>query len=134
MTGIITTIAGNGTLGKSGDGGPATQASLYGPQAVDVDQDGNIYVSEAVNEYQNSKVRKINKETGLISSIAGNGSYGYSGDGGPATQAQLKSPFHYAFDVNNNVFLSETYSRRIRKIGYLQPPLPPQKRVRLIEF
>lgn len=125
-TGIITTIAGNGTLGNSGDGGPATQASLYGPQAVDVDPEGNIYISEAVNEYQNSKVRKINKVTGLISSIAGNGSYGYSGDGGPATQAQLKSPFHYAFDANNNIYLSETYSRRIRKIGYLQPPLPPK--------
>lgn len=123
-TGIITTIAGTGSLSNSGDGGPAVLANLYGPQVVDVDPEGNIYISEGVNTFYNSKARKINKETGIISSIAGNGQYGYSGDGGLATQAQLRSPFHYAFDQAGNVYLAEPH--RIRKISLIANPTPPQ--------
>ena len=88
-TGIITTIAGNGTGGYSGDGGIATNATLYHPFGVAVDSNGNIYIAD----HNNNRIRKVNSTTGIITTIAGNGTAGYSGDGGIATNAQLYYPY-----------------------------------------
>jgi sugar lactone lactonase YvrE len=79
--GIITTVAGNGGYGFSGDNGPATSAQLYDPYGVAVDSAGNLYIADTLN----GRIRKVSN--GVITTIAGNGTYGYSGDGGPATSA-----------------------------------------------
>ena len=92
-TGIITTVAGNGTVGYSGDGGPATSAQLNVPFGVAVDASGNLYIADAYNH----RIRKVSA-TGIITTVAGNGSGGYSGDGGPATSAQLDGPQGVAVD------------------------------------
>jgi gliding motility-associated-like protein len=120
-TGIISTIAGNGELGNAGDGGLAVNAQLYGPQTVEVDTVGNVYITEQVNEFINAKVRSVNHETGIISSIVGNGKLGHSGDGGPAEQAELSWGDHVAFDKQGNMYLADLYY--IRKITSY--PFPP---------
>lgn len=107
---IITTIAGNGSAGYSGDGGPATSAQIFRPISAKMDKFGNLYVAE---EYNNI-VRKISP-TGIISTVAGNGSQGYSGDGGPATDAQLDKPNDVLFDPDGNLYISET-SNKIRRV------------------
>lgn len=84
-TGIITTIAGTGTQGFSGDGGPATSAQLNAPVAVAVDAAGDVYILDGGND----RVRKLAASTGIITSVVGNGGGGYSGDGGPATDAEI---------------------------------------------
>ena len=81
--GTITTVAGNGEYGYSGDGGPATSASLYGPSGVAVDSAGNLYIADQGNNV----IRKVSG--GTITTVAGNGIEGFSGDGGPATSASL---------------------------------------------
>ena len=83
-TGAITTVAGNGTLGYTGDGGPATSAELNAPQGVAVDALGNIFIAD----YENNVVREVNASTGMITTVAGNGTLGSTGDGGPATSAE----------------------------------------------
>ncbi len=94
-TDIITTFAGTGTGGYSGDGGPATSATLYWPSTgIIQDSDGNIFYGE----YYNNCVRKITLSTGIISRIAGNGNPSYGGDGGQATAASLSGPFGVALD------------------------------------
>jgi hypothetical protein len=110
-TGIITTIAGNGTPGCSGDGGPASAAQLSIPAGLAIDAAGNIYV---VNGGCHS-VRKINT-SGIITTIAGSGVWGFSGDGGPATAAQLNNPLGITFDAIGNMFISDYLNCRIRKI------------------
>jgi len=111
-TGIIVTIAGNGAGGYSGDGGSATSAQLYYPYAVSVDASGNVYISDE----QNHRIRKVNPSTGFISSIAGTGTAGYSGDGGPATSAELNYPTGVSVDISSNVYILEWGNHRIRKI------------------
>jgi hypothetical protein len=106
----INTIAGNGTIGFSGDGGPATNAQLYVPQGLTVDASGNIYIVDN----SNSRVRKITL-SGIITTIAGNGTSGYAGDGGPATAAALETPYGIAVDGVGNIYISE--NTRIRKIN-----------------
>ena len=86
-TGTITTIAGTGELGFSGDGGPAVEAELYGPAGVAVDSAGNLYIADSGNQ----RIRKVDS-TGTITTIAGTGEFGFSGDGGPAVEAELRSP------------------------------------------
>src|SRR5262245_47185350 len=81
---IITTVAGNGQAGFAGDGGPASEASLNMPGSVAVDAEGNVYLAD----WQNERIRKINP-AGIISTVAGNGQRGFSGDGGPAIDASL---------------------------------------------
>ncbi len=116
-TGIITTVAGNGTSGYSGDGGPATSAELIGPQGIAVDASGNLYIADSfftVLPAQplpafNSAIRKVTAATGIITTVAGNGSPGYSGDGGPATSAQL-SPAGVAVDAAGNLYIADRYN------------------------
>jgi sugar lactone lactonase YvrE len=109
--GIISTIAGNGTPGYSGDGGLATEAQLYVPYGIVFDSNNNLYISEIGNNV----IRKIDAN-GIISTIAGNGIQGYFGDGGLATDAQLNGPFGITFDNNNNLYIGERYNNVIRKI------------------
>jgi sugar lactone lactonase YvrE len=111
--GVISTVAGNGnSLGNIGDGGPATNAQLWTPQAVALDSTGNIFVADASNH----RIRKVSTN-GLISTVAGVGSLGYSGDGGPATQAQLVGPSGIAVDVAGNLFISDSSNNRVRKVS-----------------
>jgi len=109
---IITTIAGNGVPAYTGNGGAATSASLDGPNGVAVDQTGNIYVSE----YWNHTIRKITP-SGIITTCAGNGSPGYSGDGGQATAAQLNYPVKIAVDRLGNIFIADRDNNRIREVS-----------------
>ena len=108
----ISTIAGNGTMGSTGDGGAATAATLSAPWGVASDAAGNIYVAdEAAN-----CIRKINS-TGIISTIAGTGVAGFSGDGGPATAAQLNNPYDVGVDAAGNIYIADYGNNRVRKIN-----------------
>ncbi len=109
--GIINTFAGNGTLGYSGDGGPATAAQLYSPTYLAVNRLGDVFIAESGNNC----IRKVNA-AGIISTFAGNGTLGFSGDGGPATAAQLNNPHGIALDVAGNLFISDMINYRIRKV------------------
>ena len=110
--GIITTIAGTGTNGYSGDGGPATAAKLNQPESVSIDNEGNLYISDRGN----SRIRKIDT-FGIISTFAGTGVSGYSGDGGPATAAQLTSCWDVACDINDNKYITDATKPRIRLVN-----------------
>ncbi|NCX94789.1 MAG: hypothetical protein EBX41_00005, partial [Chitinophagia bacterium] len=112
-SGVISTIAGNGSNGYSGDGGAATAASLYNPQGVAVDASGNVYIADA----HNHRIRKVNT-SGVITTIAGNGSYGYSGDGGAATAASLADPIGVAVDVSGNLYIADITNVCIRKVTF----------------
>ncbi len=111
-TGIITTVAGNGTFGFSGDGGPATSAQLNAPFGVALDSAGHLYIADSGNQ----RIRKVDAETGIITTVAGNGSFGFSGDGGPATSAQLKNPFGVAPDSAGHLYIADLGNQRIRKV------------------
>jgi hypothetical protein len=111
-TGVITTIAGNGTGGYSGDGGPATSAELSWPAGVTVDAASNVYFAD-----NGGAVRKISASTGIISTVAGTGVWGYSGDGGPATSAQLSYDISVAVDSAGNLYIADKYNMRIRKVS-----------------
>jgi uncharacterized protein (TIGR03437 family) len=110
-TGKISTIAGNGTVLYSGDGGAATSASFNTPYGVAVDSSGNIYISDLLNH----AVRKVNT-SGTISTIAGTGIFGFSGDGGPGTTAQLNRPFGLALDSAGNLFIADSNNYCVRKL------------------
>ena len=111
-TGTITTIAGNGQFGFSGDGGPATSAELNTNQGARFDKNGNLYVSDCGN----GAIRKIDIN-GIITTVAGNGTEGFSGDGGPATSAQLYCPSGAAVDSAGNLYIADELNNRIRKVG-----------------
>ena len=111
-TGRITTVAGTGEEGYSGDGGPATQARLNEPYEVRFDAAGNLYFVEM----QNAVIRKVDRATGTISTVAGTGTPGFSGDGGPATQAQFNQPHSIAFDAAGDLYVADIRNNRIRKI------------------
>ncbi|RAJ96008.1 putative secreted protein (Por secretion system target) [Larkinella arboricola] len=110
--GIITTVAGNGTYGSGGDGGPATSAGIGSPYGVAVDKQGNLFIADG----SNNRIRKVSP-TGIITTVAGNGTYGFSGDGGPATSAQLSSPSSVAVDAQGNLFIADASNYRIRKVA-----------------
>jgi hypothetical protein len=111
-TGVITTIAGNGTNGYSGDGGAATSAKLNNPSDVAIDSAGNIYIAD----YSNNRVRKVNT-SGVISTYAGTGGWGYAGDGGQATSAELANPSGLALDSSGNLYIADFENKRIRKVA-----------------
>ncbi len=111
-TGKISTVAGTGTQGYSGDGGPATSAELYYATGVAVDSAGNIYISDVVNE----RIRKVTAATGIINTVAGDGTGGFSGDGGLATSAELSAPWGVAVDTAGNIYISDVSNQRIRKV------------------
>ena len=111
-TGIITTIAGNGTAGYSGDGGPAISAQLNVPSALRFDSNGNLYIADT----SNSRIRKIDAATGVITTIAGTGTAGFSGDGGPATSAQIWQPLGMAIDSIGDIYIADSMTHRLRKI------------------
>ena len=99
--GVMTTIAGNGSVGYAGDGGPATEASLNWPHGACTDAQGHLYIADTLNY----RVRRVDAATGVISTVAGNGAQGYSGDGGPATEASL-APNAVAVDREGHLFIS----------------------------
>ena len=107
----ISTVAGNGTSGSSGDGGLATLAELDYPTGVAVDGAGNLFIADTFN----ARIRKVTP-AGAISTVAGNGTRGFSGDGGPATSAELRLPSGIAFDSAGNLFIADETNNRIRKV------------------
>lgn len=109
--GAVTTYAGNGNPAFSGDGGPAAQASINRVVALATDASGNLYAAEELS----NRVRKIDVN-GVIDTLAGNGSPGFSGDGGPAAQAQLSVPLGVCVDPAQNVYINDTGNKRIRKV------------------
>jgi uncharacterized protein (TIGR03437 family) len=106
--GLITTIAGNGTAGYSGDGGPATSAALNAPEGLAIDSAGNLFIADQINQ----RIRKVSN--GIITTVAGNGSAGYSGDGGPAISAELSGPAGMSFDAAGNLYIADRDNNRIR--------------------
>ena len=125
LTGIITTVAGDGAPAFSGDGGPATAAGVPQPDGVAVDSGGNIFVSQWTD-----RVRRVDHTTGIISTYAGNGSGpdgrpsapgfgdGYSGDGLPATAATLQFPHAIAVGPDDSVYIADTYNNRVRRVDH----------------
>ena len=111
-SGIISTVAGNGTGGYSGDGGPATNAQLLLPNDVAVDNAANLYIAD----YSNQRIRKVTP-SGIISTVAGNGTPGYSGDGGPATSAQIGNPTRVTLDSAGNLYIADSLNSRIRRVN-----------------
>ncbi|HET9086937.1 MAG TPA: hypothetical protein VFN53_05410 [Acidobacteriaceae bacterium] len=112
-TGTIVTVAGSGTAGYSGDGGPAAAAQLSRPSGVAIDSDGNLYIADA----SASVIRKVDARSGMISTVAGTGKAGFSGDGGPAAAAQLDSPQGVTVDAQGNLFIADTGNQRIRELA-----------------
>ncbi|HEX7026767.1 MAG TPA: Ig-like domain-containing protein, partial [Gammaproteobacteria bacterium] len=112
VDGVIVTIAGTGSPGFSGDGGPATQAQLWAPTGLDVDAEGNVYVADRINH----RIRKISPD-GIITTVAGStATGGFSGDGGPGPQAALNAPDNVAVDPAGNLYIVDTQNSRIRRL------------------
>jgi len=134
-TNELTTVAGNGTKGYAGDGGPATKAQLNEPYEIRFDKGGNMLFVEM----QNHLVRRVDAKTGTISTVAGTGAKGFGGDGGPATKAQFATPHSIALDSADNLYIADIANHRIRKVdakagtittiagtGEAQPPIDGQ--------
>jgi len=113
-TGIITTLAGTGTAGFSGDGGPASAAELHGPTGVASDAAGNVYISELGN----NRIRRVDGVTGIITTVAGNGGSGFAGDGGPATSATLWAPYGVGLDAAGSLYIMDSANNRVRKVDH----------------
>ncbi len=118
LTGTIVAYAGDGVAGYSGNNGPATKAELYYGEGTAADAQGNLYIADEGNNV----IRKVNATTGVITVVAGNGygagmiPGGYTGDGGPALQAELGGPFGVAVDKAGNIYIADTYNSAIRKV------------------
>jgi DNA-binding beta-propeller fold protein YncE len=111
-SGLIQAVAGRGTNRHEGDGGPATSSDVQLPSALAVDQAGNVFIVQAGE----NRVRRVDARTGAISTVAGTAAPGSGGDGGPATKAGLYGPSGVAVDREGNLFISEAFSRRIRRV------------------
>ena len=105
----IITVAG---VGPIGDGAPATSARLAFPMGLALDSAGNLFISDSIHQ----RVRRVDAESGVITTVAGFGEDGFSGDGGPAVDAKLSSPRALAVDRADNVFISDLYNQRVRRI------------------
>jgi hypothetical protein len=122
-TGIINTVAGNGAPGYSGERQPATRAKLDFPLGLAVDSAGDLFIANASND----RVQVVNHATGLITSVAGNGTAGYSGDGHAATSAQLDYPSGLAVDAAGDLFIADSLNnvvREVRSSRHVARPLP----------
>jgi sugar lactone lactonase YvrE len=108
----VTTVAGNGQKGYGGDGGPAVDASLSMPHEIRFDAAGDLFIAERDNHV----IRKVNRRTGIISTVAGTGAAGFGGDGGPATSAALRMPHSLAFDPQGRLLICDIGNHRIRRV------------------
>ena len=111
-TGDMTTIAGNGMDGYSGDNGPATDAELNHPAGLALDGSGDLFIADAGNNV----IRELNLKTGIITTVAGNGTDGSIGDNGPATAAELNNPTGVAVDSSGNIFTADQFNNEIREV------------------
>jgi sugar lactone lactonase YvrE len=112
-TGVIATVAGNGAAGYAGDGGPATEASLNEPYGIAIDRAGDVYVADRHNHC----VRRIDRVSGVIATVVGNGSAGFAGDGGPAAAARLVEPNGLALDAaQRRLFVADVGDHRVRVV------------------
>ena len=109
---IITTVAGNGEQGYSGDGGPATQATLNNLYSLHIDTNGDIYIVDRLN----AAIRKVDAASGMITTVAGTGVPGYSGDGGPGNRAQLREPNDCFLDGRGGLLIADIHDHRIRRL------------------
>lgn len=110
-SGVITTVAGNGNTGFSGDGGPAADAELDEPSGVAVDAGGDMYIAD----FGNNRVRKVTPD-GIISTVAGDGQFSYDGDGGQAINAGIGTPSAVAVDGSGDIYIADFYNSNIRKV------------------
>ncbi|PKB73424.1 MAG: hypothetical protein BZY75_01910 [SAR202 cluster bacterium Io17-Chloro-G7] len=111
-TGVISTVAGTGREGYSGDGGPATQATFNQPYSLQIDSNGDIYIVDRLN----AVVRKVDAATGIISTVAGTGEPGYGGDGGPGHAAQLREPNDCFLDGKGGLLIADIQDQRVRRL------------------
>jgi len=111
-SGVVTTVAGNGESGYSGDGGPGNQATMQEPYSLQVDGNGDVYVVDRLN----AVVRKVDGSTGIITTVAGTGEVGYSGDGGPGNQAMLREPNDCFLDGKGGLLIADIQDQRIRRL------------------
>jgi trimeric autotransporter adhesin len=109
---IITTIAGNGTAGHTGDGGPATNATLNSPDRVSVNGAGNFFISDSGNNV----IRRVDGASKIITAFAGNGTFAFAGDGGPALSASFATPVGVVVDAQGNMYVGDVNNNRIRKV------------------
>jgi sugar lactone lactonase YvrE len=116
--GNISTVAGTGKKGFTGDGGPATSAQLSQPRAVAIDSGGNIFIADMGN----NRVRRVDAVTGIITTVVGNGTNSSFGDNGAANVASLSSPLALAFDAQGNLYIADAGGHRVRKVGPAAPP------------
>ncbi len=111
-TGIITTIAGTGEQGYTGDGGPATEATMYEPYSLAIAPDGSVHIVDRLN----AVIRKVDGESGIITTVAGTGEMGYSGDGGPGHEAQMREPNDCFLDNRGGLLIADIQDQRIRRL------------------
>jgi sugar lactone lactonase YvrE len=117
---VMFTVAGGGSGADLGDGGPATAARLNNPSRIAVDAEGNLYIADT----DNNRIRKVDAATGIISTIAGNGTPGFSGDGGPASAASVAFPTGLTVDASGIVYFADTGNNRVRAIFPATRPRP----------
>lgn len=111
--GVITTVAGSGKKGGAGDGGPALEAEFDQPHEIRFDREGHLYIADMLNH----RIRKVDAKTKKVSTVAGTGRPGFSGDGGPATQAALNNPISIQLDSKGNLFICDIGNHRVRRVS-----------------
>jgi sugar lactone lactonase YvrE len=112
-TGILTTVAGSGRKGSGGDGGPALQAELNEPYGMAIDRDGTLYIVDRLN----ACIRRVDGKTRILTTLAGTGEPGFSGDGGPATQAQMVEPNGICLDGRGHLYIADVRGQRVRRVS-----------------